>query len=163
MPDQRFDFDVTYDDAIIYDAAKTFVRRLFRKYLVLLLAVCSLCVGGFVAVLALPDSGRLATSAFGLLAVLVPVFLLLMYFRFPGKLAAALKQGLKPSAHASVSPSSLSMSVKGRSFTKSWTDLQEILEFPDYFLFVLAPLVFTFIPKKDIPPAAQQLIREASL
>jgi len=73
-----------------------------------------------------------------------------------------MKKGLKPTARLSVSSSSFTMSAKGRSFTKRWSDLKAILEFSDYFLFVVAPLAFTFIPKKDIPQEAQQLIREAS-
>lgn len=162
MPDHTFDFEAVYNDVVIDDAARTFVHRLFRRYLGWLAAACSLNIAGFAFALMFP-AGSLVISAIGLLAVLGPVFLLLMYFRFPGKLAAALKQGLKPSARVSVSSSGLSMSVKGRSFTRQWTDLQAILEFPDYFLLVVAPLVFTFIPKKDIPLAAQQLIREASL
>ena len=163
MTDQAFDFDAAYSDAIIDDAAKTFVRRLFKRYLGWLVAVCFLNIAGFVTVLKLPGTGNLLISLTGLLAVLCPLFLLLMYIRFPGKLAAGLKRGMKPSAHVSVRPSGFSMWVTGRSLTKEWTDLQAILEFPDYFLLVVAPFAFTFIPKKDMPVAAQQLIREASL
>lgn len=163
MPDHIVEFDAAYDDAIIDDAAKTFVRRLFKRYLGMLAAACLLNVVGFIVVLTLPGNGELVTSAIGLLAVLGPVFLVLMHLRFPRKLAAALKQGLKPAVHVSVSSSSFSMLAKDRSFTKQWTDLKAILKRPDYFLRVVAPLAFTFIPKKDVPLAAHQLIREASL
>lgn len=163
MSDHTFEFEAAYDDRIIDDAAKTFVRRLFKRYLGLLIAACLLNIVGFIFLLMLPGNGGLMTIATGLLAVLGPAYFVLMYVRFPGKLAAAIKRDLKPTAHVSVSSSGLSISAKGRSFTKRWTDLKAILEFPDYFLLVVGLLAFTFIPKKDIPPPVQQLIREASL
>lgn len=40
MPDRTFDFDAEYNDALIDGAAKTFVHRLLKKYLWLLVAAC---------------------------------------------------------------------------------------------------------------------------
>jgi len=162
MADRTFGFEAAYDDAIIDNAAKTFVRRLFRKYLWLLVVACILNIVGFVFVLILPGTSKVMTAAIGMLAALGPVYFPWAYLRLPKTFAAAMKQGLKPNAHLSVSSSSFTISAKGRSFSKPWTDLRAILEFPDYFLLVVAPLAFTFIPKKDTPPEAQQLIREAS-
>ena len=49
-----------------------------------------------------------------------------------------------------------------RSFTTEWTGLKEILEYFGYFLLVVGPFAFTFIPKKGAPYEAQQLIREVA-
>jgi hypothetical protein len=53
------------------------------------------------------------------------------------------------------------MSAKGHSFTRRWADLKAVVEYPDYFLLVVAILAFAFIPKKGMPQEAQRLIREA--
>ncbi len=163
MSDYPFHFDATYDDAMIHGAAKVFVRRQFGKYLAVLAVACLLAIGAFVFVLMLPGNGRFATVPTGLVAVLGPMLLLLMYLRLPGKLAAALGRRLKPAASVSVSAAGVSIVGKGLSFTRTWAELTEVVEFPEYFLFAVAPLAFTLVPKKDIPQAAQQLIREASL
>jgi YcxB-like protein len=162
MPDRSFDFDAAYDDAIIDDAAKAFVHRLFKKYVWLLVAACFMNIVGFVLVLLLPGSGKVMTLAIGIVAALGPLFFSWEYFRLPRTLAAPMKKGLKPTTRVSVSSSSFTMSAKGRSFTKRWSDLRAILELSDYFLLIIAPLAFTFIPKKDTPQEAQQLIREAA-
>src|SRR5206468_1865294 len=108
--------------------------------------------------LVLPGSSNVGTMAIGVIAALGPVYFPWEYFRLPRTLAAPMKQVLKPRARVSVSPSSFTLSAKGRSFTRRWTELKAILECPDYFLFVVGTLAFTFVPKKDAPQEAQQLI-----
>ena len=162
MAESTFDFDVEYSDALIDDAARTFVQRLFQKYLWLLVAACVLNIVGFVAVLVLPGSNGLMTIAIGVLAALGPVFFPWQYFRLPRELGAPMKKVLVPSTQVSVTPSAFTLSAKGRSFTIRWTDLKAIVECPDYFLFVVGFLAFTFVPKKNTPPEAQQLSRGAT-
>src|SRR6266705_2268621 len=162
MPNSALEFDAVYDDSLIDSAAKAFVHRLFKKYLWVLVAACLLNIVGFIFVLIFPGSGTLMTAAIGILAALGPLYFPWAYFRFPGKFAAPMKRVLKPAARVSVSSSGFSLSAHGRSFTREWTKLKEILEFPEYFLLVIAPMAFTFIPKKDVPLEAQQLIRDAS-
>src|SRR5437588_11147572 len=101
MPERAFDFQVEYNDALIDGAAKTFVHRLFRKYLWLLVAACVMNVVGFVAVLILPGSTNLMTIGIGVLAALGPLYFPWEYFRLPRTLAAPMKQVLKPSARVS--------------------------------------------------------------
>src|SRR5712692_2141721 len=163
MAERTFDFDAEYSDALIDDAARTFVHRLFRKYVWLLAAACVINVVGFVAVLVLPDSSGWITIAIGLLAALGPVYFPWAYFRLPRELAAPMKRVLIPSTRVSIASSAFTLSAKGRSITRRWANLKEIFEHPDYFLFVAGILVFTFVPKGNMPPEAQQLIREAAM
>jgi hypothetical protein len=162
MPDRTFDFDAEYSDVLIDNAARSFVHRLSRKYLWLLVAACIMNIVGFVAVLVLPGSSGWMTIAVGLLAALGPVYFPWRYYRLPGQLGAPMKQVLVPTARVSVTPSTFTLSAKGRSYTSRWTDLKAIEEYPDYFLFVVGLLAFTFFPRKDMPLEAQQLIREAA-
>lgn len=162
MPARTFDFDAEYSDTLIDDAAQTFVHRLFRRYLWLLVAACIMNIVGFVAVLVLPGSSGWMTVAIGLLAALGPVYFPWQYFRLPRQLGAPMKQVLVPSAHVSVTPSTFTLSAKGRSFTRRWTDLRAISECPDYFLLVVGLLAFTFLPRKHMPLEAQQVVREAA-
>jgi hypothetical protein len=133
---------------------------LFRKYRWLLVAACILNIVGFVAVLVLPGSSGWMTIAIGLLAALGPVYFPWQYFRLPRQLGAPMKQVLVPGARVSVTPSTFTLSPKGRSFTSRWSDLKAIEECPDYFLFVVG--ILAFVPRKDIPLEAQQLIRETA-
>ena len=162
MPEREFQFDARYDDAIIDDAAKTFVRRLFRKYLWLLVGACAMNIMGFVLVLVLLGSGTLMTVTIGILAALGPLYFPWEYVRLPKTLAAPMKQALEPTTRVSVSSSNFTLSAQGRPFTRRWKDLKAILEYPDYYLFVVAFLVFTFIPKRDVPQDAHELIQEAA-
>ncbi|SRR6266849_3715899 len=162
MPDRAYEFEAAYDDANIDAAAKTYVEVLYKKYRGILGVACLINIIGFLLVLILPGSNTLMTIGIGCLAAIGPAYFPWAYFRFPSKFAANMKRGLKPTARLSVTSSSFSILAKGRSFTKQWADLKAILEFPDFFLIVVAPLAFTFIPKKDAPDEAQQLIREAS-
>lgn len=161
MPDRTFDFQAEYSVALIDHAARTFVHRLFRKYLWLLVAACIINIIGFVAVLVLPGGSAWMNVPIGLLAVLGPVYFPWQYARLPRELGAPMKQVLVPSALVSVTQSTFTLSAKGRSFTSPWTDLKAIDEHPDYFLLVVGLLAFTFIPRKDAPSEAQRLIREA--
>ena len=162
MTDRSFEFQASYDDAMIEEAARAFMHRLRKKYGTLLFVACVVNIIGFVLVLVLPGSGLSLTVLVGLIAALGPIYFPWAYHRFPQKFATNMKKGLKPAVQVSLNSSSLGMSANGQSFTKPWTDFKEILEFADYFMFVLNPLAFTFVPKKDTPVAAQQLIRETA-
>jgi len=162
MNERPVEFSAEYTVSLIDDAAKTFVRQLFRKYLWLLVFACIMNIVGFVAVLVLPGASTWMIIAIGALAVLGPVFFPWRYHRLPGELGARMKDVLVPNAQVSVTPSTFTLAAKGRSFTSRWADLRAITEHRDYFLFVVGLLAFTFIPKGNMPAEAQQLIREAA-
>jgi hypothetical protein len=153
------DFDAEYSNILIDDAARAFVDRLFRKYLWLLVAVCVINIVGFVAVLVLSGS---ANWMIGALSLLGPLYFPWRYYRLPGELSTRLKEVLVPNARVSVAPSGFTLAAKGRSATLQWADLKAIVEYPEYFLFVFGLLAFTFIPKRDMPLDAQQLIRDVA-
>lgn len=162
MNESSVDFDAEYSSTLIDDAARAFVDRLFRKYLWLLVAACVINIVGFVAVLVLPGSATWMIVAIGALAALGPLYFPWQYYRLPGELSARMKEVLVPNARVSVVPSGFTLAAKGRSATCKWTDLKAIVERPEYFLFVVGLLAFTFIPKRDMPLDAQQLIRDAA-
>jgi hypothetical protein len=163
MPERTFEFDAEYSDAQIDDAARTFVYQLFRKYLWLLVAACIFNIIGFATVVLLNPGGiDWMTIAIGIVAALGPVYFPWRYFRLPRQLGTQMKQVLVPAARISVAPENFALSAKGRSFTTRWTDLKEIVECPDYFLFVVGFIAFTFVPKKGMPVEAQQLIRHTA-
>ena len=80
MPERTFEFDAEYSDIIIDDAARTFVHRLFQKYLWLLVAACIMNIVGFVTVVLLLRSIDWGTVAIGLVAALGPVYFPWQYF-----------------------------------------------------------------------------------
>jgi hypothetical protein len=162
MTERTVDFNAEYSNSLIDDAAKAFVHRLFRKYLWLLVAACVMNIVGFVAVLVLPGTSTWMIIAIGVLAALGPVYFPWQYYRLPGELSARMKEVLVPSTQVSISPLTFTLAAKGQSFTCRWTDLKEIVEYGDYFLFVVGLLAFTFMPKRDMPLDAQQLIRESA-
>lgn len=119
-------------------------------------------VVGFMAVLILPGASGWMTIAIGTIAAVAPAYFPWLYSRLPAQLGARMKQVLVPSTRVLITPSTFTLSAKDRSFTGRWTDLRAIVECSDYFLFVIRLVAFTFVPKKDMPPEAQQLIREAA-
>lgn len=161
MSERAIDFRAEYSTALIDDAAKAFVHRLFRKHLWLLVAACVMNIIGFAAVLVLGGTSIWMVVAIGAFAALGPIYFAWQYRRLPGKLSVRMKETLVPFAEVSIGPSSFTLSAKGRSITCQLRDLKEIAELQDYFLFVVGLLVFTFIPKRDVPPDAQQMIRQA--
>src|SRR5262249_57178465 len=162
MSERAIDFRAEYSIELIDDAAKAFVHRLFRSYLWLLVAACVLNIVGFVAVLVRGGVSTWMTVAIGALAALGPIYFPWQYYRLPGELSVRMKEALVPNAEVSVGPSTFMLSAKGRSFTCHFKDLKEIAELQGYFLFVVGLLAFTFIPKRDMPPDAQQMIRQAA-
>jgi len=162
MNERAIDFRAEYGTALIDDAAKAFVHRLFRKYLRLLVAACVMNIVGFVAVLVLGGTSTWMVVAIGALAALGPIYFPWQYYHLPGELGVRMKETLVPNAEVSIGPSTLTLSAKGRSFTCHLKDLKEIVELRDYFLFVVGLLAFTFIPKRGMPPDAQQIIRQAA-
>ncbi len=89
--------------------------------------------------------------AIGALAALGPIYFPWQYYRLPGALSVRMKETLVPNAEVSIGASTFTLSAKGRSFTCHLKDLKEIAELQDYFLFVVGPLAFTFIPNRDMP------------
>jgi len=162
MNERAIDFRAEYSNALIDDAAKAFVHRLFRKYLWLLVAACVMNIVGFVAVLVLGGTSTWMIVAIGALAALGPIYFPWQYYRLPGELSVRMKETLVPNAEVSIGLSTFTLSAKGRSFTCHLKGLKEIVELQDYFLFVVGLLAFAFIPKRGMPPDAQQMIRQAA-
>lgn len=162
MNERAIDFRAEYSIELIDDAAKVFVHRLFRKYLWLLLTACVMNIVGFLAVLVLGGVSAWMVVAIAALAALGPIYFPWQYYRLSGELSARMKETLVPSAEVSIGPSTFMLSAKGRSFTCQFKDLKEIAELQGYFLFVVGILAFTFIPKRDMPQDAQQMIRHAA-
>jgi hypothetical protein len=162
MTDRTVTFRAEYSSSLIDAAAKAFVHQLFRKYFWLLVAACLMNIVGFVAVLVLPGASTWMIVTIGALAALGPVYFPWRYYRLPGQLGVRMKEALVPHAEVSVTPLTFTLAPKGRSFTCPWTDLKEIVEHRDYFLFVVGLLAFTFIPRRHMPIEAQQMIREAA-
>lgn len=163
MNERAIDFRAEYTVELIDDAAKTFVHRLFRKYLRLLVAACVIDIVGFLAVLVLGGVSAWMVVAIGALAALGPIYFPWQYYRLPEQLSARMKETLVPNAAVSIGPFTFMLSAKDGSFTCHFKNLKEIAELQGYFLFVVGILAFTFIPKKDMPPDAQQMIRHAAV
>ena len=162
MTEGAVNFSAEYSVTLIDDAAKAFVHQLFRRYLWLLVFACVMNIVGFVAVLVLPGASTWMIIVIGALAALGPLYFPWRYYRLPRELSAPMKEVLVPNAQVSIAPSTFTLAAKGRSFTSHWTDLKAITEYGDYFIFVVGLLAFTFIPKRNMPPDAQQLIRDAA-
>jgi hypothetical protein len=162
MTEGVVDFSAEYSVSLIDDAARAFVHQLFRRYLWLLVFACVMNIVGLVAILVLPGATTWMIIVIGPLAALGPLYFPWAYYRLPRQLSARMKEVLVPNAQVSIAQSTFTLAAKGRSFTSRWIDLKAITEYADYFIFVVGLLAFTFIPKKNIPAEAQQLIREAA-
>ena len=161
MGASTIDFDAVYDDAMIEDAAKVFVRRQFRKYGWLLVLACIINIVGFALFVALGGRGGLAVAV-GIIAAVGPLYFPWAYNRLHHKLAASMKRALNPTARVSISSSTFTLSAKGQSFTRQWAHLKEVIETADYFLIVVNHIAFTFVPKKSAPEDALQLMHDLS-
>lgn len=162
MVTPTFDFDAQYTDALIDDAARTFVHRLFGKYLWVLVSASIVNIVGFVVVVILGDPNDWQIVAIGFIAALGPVYFPLRYVRMPKQFGASMKKVLVPSARVSITPTIFTLSAKDRSFTTRWTELKAIEEYPDYFMFVVGLLAFTFVPRRGMPKEMETIIREVA-
>src|SRR4029434_3880960 len=92
--------------------------------------------------------------AIGFIAVLGPIYFPITYVRLPKALVAPMKQVLRATARVSISPAGFTLTAKGRSFTKQWKDLREVIETPHFFLFVVGHAAFALVPKGGTPEDA---------
>lgn len=156
--------DVVYTDAVIDQATEAFFRDFFRtRFGQVLMVACLVNVAAFGLMVWLGVRDHFTLFVIGMIAALGPVYLGVLYFYYPRKLAAALKQSLKPSAKIMISSTGFGISANDRTVKLLWSDVKRILEFPDYYILVFRPaLAFTVIPKRGLLTASQQLIRDAS-
>ena len=118
MAEVHADSEITYTDAVIEDAAASFVRHFFNTtYGRVLLLACVINIAAFVLVFSLGIREWFVLFVVGTLAAMGPIYLAIF---------------------------------------------QAVREFPEYFVLVISRLAFTVIPKKDLPVAWLQVIREAS-
>lgn len=155
------DFDSLFTAELIDDAATSFVRHyLLARYGLLFVLACIINAAGFALSLWLRGSGAsgaawMLTQLFdGAVVILGPIYLAYVYFGYPRKFAARLKQRLLPTTHFSLSPEAFGVRTRQGSIIVPWARVKSILEFPSYFLLVLTPFAFTVIPKIGLPPEA---------
>jgi hypothetical protein len=97
--------EVVYSDAIIENASQAFVSDFFatRRGVALVLASVVTIVG-FALMIWFGVREHFAVFVIGMIAVLGPIYLAAIYFYFPHRFAAMLKERLKPSAKVTITP-----------------------------------------------------------
>ena len=156
--------EVPYTDAVIEQATRSFISDTVKSPYGLAVIAASVAniIGFFVLVqLGLRDSS--AVFFVGVVAMLGPFYLALLYLYYPGKISAQLKKRLQPSARIAISATGFEVAANDRMVKLPWTDIKRILEFPEYFILIFSTTrrAFTVIPKQGLPAASQQLIRDA--
>jgi hypothetical protein len=159
MP-ESIEFEASYDDSTIDQAARAFYHHQFMKYRWIIVSACIVNFMGFIAVWYFGVRDWMLFSS-GLIAVVGPAYFSWAYFHLPKSAAAQLRSRVKPSARVTVSPFDLTMSTRTGRGTVRWTSFKELVELPDYFLLAISPYAFVAIPKKDAPDEAREVIRLA--
>ena len=163
MPGDDVDAEIEYTDRVIEQACGSFVRYFFStRYGRLLVLASVVNAVGFALAVHFGVKDKFMLFVVGMIAALGPIYLSSLYFLFPKRTSAVLKQHLKPRAKVTVSSSGFGIAANGRAIALPWADVKAIREFPDYFLLVLARLAFAVIPKHGLPDASQQTIRQVA-
>jgi hypothetical protein len=117
--------ELIYTDAVIEHAAKSFVQRFFKTtHGRLLMLACVINIAGFALGAYFVRDEWSMVFVVGLIAVLGPVYLAAIYFLFPRKFSASLKQGLKPSARVTITSSGFGVAARRRSYELLWSDVK---------------------------------------
>lgn len=132
MRDDQRESEVTYPDAWVEDATMSFIRDRFMLFVV------------------------------GLVALPGPVYLCLLRFYTPRKLAGVLKPRLQATARVTIGSTRFALAANGRAVALPRSDVRRVVEFPDYFLLVTARLAFAIISKRGLPEPSHNLIRNAA-
>ena len=153
------EFEAPFSESLIEAAAKSLVRQSLKRYF-----NWKLCIGGainMVAFVSIPIllPGSWMTWVIGFIAIVPPVYWLLALTIRPRKVAEILRERLQPSAHISLGPDSFTVAANGRSATMLWADVKEVIEYKDYFLFMLLRIGGVIVPRSNIPAEGNDLIR----
>ena len=93
-----------------------------------------------------------------LIVVLGPTWLVYEYFVEPRRYAAALKRILPPHGRVSVSSDSVTLVVRGQETKLPWSLVKAVVDAQAFFLLVLSPFAFTFVPKPGLPKEAHDAL-----
>jgi YcxB-like protein len=154
------EFEAPFSDTLIEVAAKSLVRQSLERFFGWKFLIAgTINIIAFVLILALWPS-TLAIWVIGFIAIAPPVYFLLALAIRPRKVGAILRERLQPSAHISLGSDSFTVAANGRSATMLWGDVKKVIEFKDYFLFMLQPIGGAVVPRSNMPAEGDGLIRE---
>jgi hypothetical protein len=155
-------FDAEYSAELIEQAGHAFRDYLFRRYGPWLIAAC------VINAIALALCLWLGVEAGPLLWVIVfvvvigPVWLAYEYFIEPHRYAAKLRRVLPSHGRVSVDAEAVLFVVNGKESKLPWSLVKVVVETQAFFLLVVSPFAFTFVPKSGLPGAAYDTLQAKS-
>lgn len=147
-------FDAEYPPDLFEQAARAFRDYLFGRYGPLLIVACIVNAVGLAIVLWFGVDSAVLLAALVFIAVLGPAWLLYEYFVAPSRYAARLRRALPPSNRVTVSSDSVVLTVRDQQATIPWSDVKVVVETQAFFLLVLSPFAFAFVPRSSLPVEA---------
>ncbi|OGA22386.1 MAG: hypothetical protein A3I02_06605 [Betaproteobacteria bacterium RIFCSPLOWO2_02_FULL_67_26] len=152
--------EACYDQGLLEEAAKCYMRRFFEGRGRWLLAACVVNVLGFGAALALGAKFDLIMVWVAFVVVVGPLYCAYLYFLFPRRYASRVARFLAPTAHISFTESAFEFSAKDRVVTVPWSQIKAVWECPVGFLLVFSQFVpsFTVVPKNGLPTSTHEFL-----
>jgi YcxB-like protein len=163
MNDNAITFEATCSDDVAYAAAKTLVGRHLRRFVGWKLVIASIInAGAFAVAIALGVRGWVAI-VMGLLIGASIIYWPFAYLFRPRKVARRVRNQYRSPVIVTADSARLQLTAQNRSVTLPWDDFREIAEYSGYFLLMRSASLGIVLPKQNMPPAAQELVRNAAL
>lgn len=155
-------FEAEYSGELIEQAGRAFRDYLFRRYGPWLIAACLInAIGLALSVwLGAPPGPILWGVVF--VVVVGPVWLLYEYFVEPHRYAARLKRVLPSRGRVSINSEAVSFLVRGQESKLPWSSVKVVVETQAFFLLIVSPFAFTFVPKSGLPVETYDTFRARS-
>lgn len=144
----------------IRHAAYLFRDYQFKRYGPVLSIACIINLAAFLFALQAGDVDATLLTIAGVIAITGPVWLVYKYFLYPHLMVASLKSVFDSEVLVSLEADAFSFSRDGRESTIRWSDVKSILETDLIFMFVLSPVLFTFLPKSALSHELSSFLRE---
>ena len=137
-----------------------YVRYAYRTYLGWKMLLAGLvCILGVATALVM-SRDRLVPAVMGLVIIPVLAYFPIMYLVYPARIVRGMRR-LQPCARISIGESGIGLATADNRHILPWRRFDAILEFDDYFLLVAGLSAAAVIPRKDLPPKAEDFVRDA--
>lgn len=162
MTERTVAFDAEYSPELIDEAGRAFRDYLFRRYGPWLVAACLINAMGLALSLWLGLETGPVLWGVVFIVVIGPVWLAYEYLFEPHRYAARLKRVLPSRGRLSVDSEAVSLVVRGQESKLPWSLVKVVVETQAFFLLVVSPFAFTFVPKSGLPVEAYDTLRAKS-
>ena len=159
MSTQIATFNTEYSGEIIKMAAYAFRDYQFERYGRLLIGACLVNAIGLSSAIwfGAPFDFPLYTVIF--VVAFVPIWLLYKFFVAPRTRAAMFRLILAETGHVTIESESIALPTHRGEMVIPWNRVRIVVEKDTFFLLILSPVFFYFVPKVGMPQDAYENLR----